>query len=608
MIRSIFLPALRHFRSLASIIVIGLIGGCGGKTTPSIELEGEWLFVIDPSDVGKAEKWFQSDHPRTAWRSMEVREFEGRHGLGSQSDAVWFAKKFQSSGLDSARMLLFSRVYGGMEVWLNGVPVGSVRSHGDVYTCSTAGLVRNESNELVVRLGAGGELYGPISVVERKDLQDVFGSSLKKQSARPSADWVRDAVVYEISVRSFSDDGTFGAVERKVDELKELGASVLLLMPIHPIGDVNRRGSLGNPYAVQDFHTVNPEFGTMEEFRSLVETVHRHGMKILIDFPASQAAWDSNLMFEHPEWFLKDESGAIVSPHPLLTDVAGLNYDHHELRKVMIAAMEFWVREVDIDGYQFDGAEVIPLGFWEIVRSRLENIKPVMLISNNPGPQDHLNAFDVTMGWGLYDSMVSVLDNAASAAQLRDALRNEELRFPLGALHLRIATQPRGTFWETSGSRPSGRKNARSLAGAASFLLPGIPVIHNGDETGSLHRLEVYEKNPVNWKANPEFRELYEKLIGMRKNKEVLRRGVLLYLQNSDEEIVTSFERRYNGDRAIILFNWGQTPKTVTVQSEQSDRAWKEYFGEDILQGNGPLEIRLDPYSFKVFLSEDQPQ
>jgi len=588
--------------------IIGLIGGCRGKTTSSIELEGEWLFLIDPADVGKSEQWFQPEYPRTAWQSMEVREFEGRHGFGSQGEAVWLAKKFQSAGLDSAQVLLFDKVFGGLEVWLNGVPVGSVKTHGDVYTCNIAGLLRTETNELVVRLGAGGELYRPISVVQAKNLQEVFGSSQREQSARPSADWVRDAVVYEISVRSFSADGTFGAVERKVDELGDLGVSVLLLMPIHPIGDVNRRGSLGNPYAVQDFHAVNPEFGVMEEFRSLVETVHRRGMRILMDFPASQAAWDSKLMFEHPEWFLKDESGAIVSPHPLLTDVAGLNYDHHELRKFMIDAMEFWVREVGIDGYQFDGAEVIPLDFWEIVRSRLENIKPVMLISNNPGPQDHLSAFDVTMGWGSYDSMVSVLDNVAPASQLGDALRNEQLRFPQGAIHSRITTQPRGTFWRTSGSRPSGRKNARLLAAAASFLLPGIPVIHNGDETGSLHELEVYEKNPVNWNANPEFRELYEQLIGMRKDKEVLRRGEFSYLQNSDEDVVTSFERRYDGNRAIVLLNWGESARTVTVHPEQSGKPWKEFFGEDLHQGNRPLEIRLNPYSFKVFLSEGQPQ
>jgi glycosidase len=146
------------------------------------------------------------------------------------------------------------------------------------------------------------------------------------------------------------------------------------------------------------------------------------------------------------------------------------------------------------------------------------------------------------------------------------------------------------------------------LAAAASFLLPGIPVIHNGDETGSLHELEVYEKNPVNWNANPEFRELYEQLIGMRKDKEVLRRGEFSYLQNSDEDVVTSFERRYDGNRAIVLLNWGESARTVTVHPEQSDKPWKEFFGEDLHQGNRPLEIRLNPYSFKVFLSEGQPQ
>ncbi len=318
-----------------TVLFIGLAAGCSQEPATSIELDGEWLYRLDPTEVGKAEQWVPSEYPKADWQPMRIRKLDDRRGQEWLTDAVWLSRRFEANLVDSAQMLLFGNVYGELGVWLNGTQVGVIRSHGDVYTCDVSNLFQSEGNELVVRLGAGGGLYGPVAFMQAEKLPEALRSSYSDQSARVSADWIRDAVIYEISVRSFSAEGTFGGVERKVKELRDFGASVLLLMPIHPIGDVNRQGSLGNPTAVQDFYGVSPEFGTLEEFRTLVEAVHRHGMKILIDLPANRAAWDSKIMFENPEWFMRDESGAIVSPDPRSLDVAELNYEHHDPRRVL---------------------------------------------------------------------------------------------------------------------------------------------------------------------------------------------------------------------------------------------------------------------------------
>ncbi len=231
-----------------------------------------------------------------------------------------------------------------------------------------------------------------------------------------------------------------------------------------------------------------------------------------------------------------------------------------------------------------------------------------MLISDVSDPRHHAKAFDASTGWGAYYGTVSILGKLAPASQLNDVLRNERLRFPRGSLHVRISTQPRETFWESMGSRVSTKESERLLAAAGTFLLPGIPLVHSGDETGSLHELRSSEKNTVDWNAKPKFQKLYKRLIEMKKDEEVLRRGGSVYLRNSNEEMVTSFERQHGGDRAIVLLNWGEASTTVAVHPQTPGRVWKEYSDGELFRSNEALEISLKPYSFKVFLSEGQPQ
>lgn len=415
--------------------------------------------------------------------------------------------------------------------------------------------------------------------------------------ARESADWVRDAVVLELSVRSFSAEGTFGAVTNRAEVLRTFGVSVLVLAPIHPIGDLNRVGLLGDPDAVQDFYAVNPEFGTMEDFRTLVETVHRQGMKVLIDMPATQAAWDSKLMFEHPEWFLKDESGAIISPDAHSTDVAGLNYSHHELRKYMIAVMEFWVRDVGVDGYRFEKADRIPTDFWEIVRSRLEDIKPVMMISGAAVPEHHVEGFDVTVGWNSFNAIRDILGGISKASSLNETLANEQRQFPAGSMLLRIPDLPNDSLRDSRSSFKS--EEEKLLVAASSFFIPGIPLIRDGGEFGSMRSDEG---------AGSATTALYKKLGAMRAELPALRRGEYVRVGNSREDIVTSFERRYEGRRVIVLLNWGNTAASVIVNPEVSEAAWKDYVDGGQFSGDGKIEMLLKPFSFKVIVSEGHPQ
>ena len=207
------------------------------------------------------------------------------------------------------------------------------------------------------------------------------GRNLSSFHARHSEDWVRQGIIYEIYTRSFSPAGNFRGIEKRLPELKKLGVTILWIMPIHPVGVLHHKGKLGSQYSVQDYYGINPEFGTIDDFKRLVNRAHELGFHLIIDLVANHTSWDSKLINDHPDWFTKDSAGNIVSPNPDWTDVADLNYSQPGLRRYMIEMMKYWVRDIGIDGFRCDVAEMVPTDFWEAARAALDSIKPVMMLA-----------------------------------------------------------------------------------------------------------------------------------------------------------------------------------------------------------------------------------
>lgn len=228
----------------------------------------------------------------------------------------------------------------------------------------------------------------------------LISLTVTAQDFRPP-EWSYDKAIYEVNVRQYTEEGNFKAFEKHLPRLKELGADILWLMPIHPIGEKNRKGTLGSYYSVKDYNAVNPEFGTLDEFNSLVKMIHKMGMYVIIDWVANHTSWDNNWIEEHPEFYTTDSVGNIISPNPDWTDVADLNYDNKELRKEMINALKFWVEECDIDGYRCDVAGMVPTEFWIEARTELEKVKNVFMLAEWDTPDVHL-AFDMTYDLDLH--------------------------------------------------------------------------------------------------------------------------------------------------------------------------------------------------------------
>ena len=222
-------------------------------------------------------------------------------------------------------------------------------------------------------------------------------------------EWSKNAVIYQINTRQFTKEGTFKAAESHLPRLKELGADILWLMPIHEIGQKNRKGTLGSPYSVKDYYSVNPEFGTMDDLKHFVRAAHDMGMYVILDWVPNHTAWDNVLVSEHPEWYTRDWKGDF---HPTpwwdWSDIIDLDYSKPELRKYMTDAMKYWVAEADIDGYRCDVAGFVPTDFWNTLRKELDAIKPVFMLAEWESRDLHVEAFDMTYAWSWYDTMKSI--------------------------------------------------------------------------------------------------------------------------------------------------------------------------------------------------------
>ncbi|HVN47960.1 MAG TPA: alpha-amylase family glycosyl hydrolase [Bacteroidota bacterium] len=199
----------------------------------------------------------------------------------------------------------------------------------------------------------------------------------------PHANWVRGAVIEQIDLRSYPYAKTFTEFAACLPELKAHGITAVDLMPIYSIGEFNRSSAAGTLTSIRDYYDVNNEFGTLSDFQLLVRTAHRYNIKILVDFVAAYTSWDCNILMEHPDWYIRNDDDYIISPKAERTDVAALNLHHHEAKKYVIAAMEYWLTSADIDGYRCIDARMVPKKFWEIARAQLEQIKPVMLVSDS---------------------------------------------------------------------------------------------------------------------------------------------------------------------------------------------------------------------------------
>jgi glycosidase len=403
------------------------------------------------------------------------------------------------------------------------------------------------------------------SISYRSAAQQPTGD-VAKESARPVRDWVRDGVIYEIYERDFSPEGNFNGITTQLDRLKTLGVTIVWLMPIHPIGQDRKKGTIGSPYAVRDYYGINPVYGTKDDLKKLISEAHHRGLKVIIDIVANHTAWDS-VMMKWPDFYKHDAGGKITYPHDW-TDVAALDYDNPKLREYMTEMLKYWIREFDLDGFRCDVAEDVPTDFWDHARAELDKIKPdIFMLAEAHKPDLEVKAFEVDYSWPLHSALTDALQGRGRASDLRAAWEKEFKEWPRGALHMRFSDN----HDERRAIARFGEPGALA-ASALMFTLDGVPLLYNGMEVGDTTESgapALFEKLPVFWpnaERRPEFPRFYQQLLALRHSSSALRRGTLEWLRNSDESRVVTYLRRSTDEEILVAINFSNRPFFGTVE------------------------------------------
>ena len=304
-------------------------------------------------------------------------------------------------------------------------------------------------------------------------------------------------VIYEVNVRQFSKEGTFAELQKALPRLKEMGVDILWLMPINPIGVKNRKGTLGSYYAVRDYKGVNPEFGTLVDFKNLVNETHKQGMRLIIDWVANHSSPDNVWLARgHKDWYTLDSNGNV---QPTIGtdwwDVADLNYDNQDMRKEMIASMKYWVKECNIDGFRCDVAGWVPMDFWIQARKELETVKPLFMLAESEGADQH-QAFDMTYGWEFHHIMNKIAQGKAEPSEILTYLQKDE-QYPEHAIRMYFTSNHDENSW--NGTEMERMGEARFVMAVLSYALNGMPLIYNGQETSLDRRLQFFEKDQITW-------------------------------------------------------------------------------------------------------------
>jgi cyclomaltodextrinase / maltogenic alpha-amylase / neopullulanase len=400
------------------------------------------------------------------------------------------------------------------------------------------------------------------SAAQQQSARDV-----SKESARPTRDWVRDGVVYEIYPRAFSQQGNFNGITARLDDLNSLGITILWLMPIHPIGQEKKKGTIGSPYAVRDYYGINPDYGTKEDFKKLIAEAHRRGMKVIIDIVANHTSWDSVLM-QHPEFYKRDAKGNITYPYDWF-DIAALDYKSQGLRRYMTDMLKYWIRDFDLDGFRCDVAGEVPTDFWENARAELEQLKPdIMMLAEAHKEELLVKAFDLDYSWPLHSVLANVIQGRRRASEIRDAWEDEVNKWPRNSLHLR--------FSDNHDERRAIARFGEPAALAASamvFTLDGVPLLYNGMEVGDTTESgapALFEKLPIFWpiaERRPEFPRFYKQTMALRRSSSALRRGNLEWLHNSDESRVITYMRHTPDEEVLVAINFSNRPFFGSVET-----------------------------------------
>lgn len=422
---------------------------------------------------------------------------------------------------------------------------------------------------------------------------------------QPMPTWFNDSTIYEVNIRQYTPEGTFKAFATHLPRLKALGVEVLWLMPIHPIGELKRLGSLGSYYSVRDYRKVNPEFGTAADFKALVKQAHSLGFKVILDWVANHTAWDNPWLTANPSWYTKNGAGDIISPAGTgWSDVADLDYSNTAMRSAMTDAMRMWVKDYGIDGFRCDVAGMVPSDFWDDAITTLRKVKPVLMLAENQSNSDLLTSgFNVNYNWAMLQELRNIGLGWVDNTRIPDLVAVQRGQYPSGTMPMNFITNHDENSWNGTEFEKLGR--AVSGATVLYFTLPGVPLVYTGQEAAMDKRLAFFDKDEVPWRASS-MATLITKLTSVKKRNPALWNGLAggsFTLLGNDNSEVLSYARVLKTDKVVVVVNPTDHANTVTIN--YGSAAGKYVKLTDGVKAALPARqtVTLKPWAYEVFSS-----
>ena len=431
-----------------------------------------------------------------------------------------------------------------------------------------------------------------------------------------TAEMADNAIIYEANIRQYSPEGNFNAFIRDIPKLKKLGIKVLWLMPIHEIGIKNRKAHgdlsvediedviqkkiyLGSPYSVRDYRSINHRYGSKEDFHYLVETAHKNGIYVILDWVANHTAWDHPWVKSHNDFYTHDKEGKMIAPFDW-TDVAELNYDNPKLRKAMIEDMKYWVKEFNIDGFRCDVAAEVPTDFWETATVELNKIKPVFMLAEAEKPELMKKAFDMQYGWEVHHIFNDIAKGKKTVKAFDEYMQKVKDSLQPDDIHMNFTSNHDENSW--NGTEYERMNDAVETFTALTYVMPGMPLIYNGQEYDLKKRLKFFEKDTIPHTVG-KMMSVYQKLGKLKVENPALNGGKTpasyTRISTSDDSHILAFERVKTNKKVIFIGNLSRNSRTFSMPLQGNYLEYitgnNETFSED-------KKITLKPWEYKILI------
>jgi alpha-amylase len=431
-------------------------------------------------------------------------------------------------------------------------------------------------------------------------LLSIIACSAQQQQSLPHPSWAMRGNIYEVNIRQYTKAGTFRAFAPHLDRLRKMGVDILWFMPINPISKVDRKGSLGSYYAVSDYTSVNPEFGTLADFGSLVRRAHQLGMKVILDWVPNHTGADHRWLREHPDFYVKDSTGKAAIPFGW-TDTRQLDYSNPVLRDSMLACMRYWITQTDIDGFRCDVAWNVPGDFWKTCITQLRTLKPLFMLAEGDKPYLPRNGFDAVYPWELFHTMVEVAHGERPAISLDSVLHAYDSSYPKGTLEMYFTSNHDENSWNGA-DYSTFPGPAHAPFAVFTMTMPwDIPLIYSGQEEPVLRPLSFFEKDSIGFHA---YRRapFYTTLLALRRRNPALDADAAFRkIAAGDEKAVYAYIREKAGHKVLVLLNFSATPQDIHLAGPSLNGHPIDVFTRQSLTPENGKTRHLGPWDYKVY-------